>query len=158
MEFAKFKSSLGTIEIIGDDEGVQSIKVFPDEIFEETTIPCLLEESVKQIKEYIEKSRTQFTFLMNPKGTEFQLKVWDILKTIPYRKTMSYLKVSEIYGNTKAVRAVGAAIGKNPILVAIPCHRVIGSNGNLVGFASGLDKKKWLLQKEGFGVQKEFDF
>ena len=71
---------------------------------------------------------------------------------------MSYLKVSEIYGNPKAVRAVGAAIGKNPILVAIPCHRVIGSNGNLVGFASGLNKKKWLFQKEGFGVQKEFDF
>ena len=82
MEFAKFKSSIGTIEIIGDDEGVQSIQVFPDNIFEETIIPSLLEESVKQIKGYIEKSRTHFTFLMNPKGTEFQLKVWDILKTI----------------------------------------------------------------------------
>ena len=78
---------------------------------------------------------------MNPKGTEFQLKIWNILQTIPYGKTTSYLKIAKIYGNINAVRVIGAAIGKNPILVAIPCHRVIGSNGSLVGFASGLDKK-----------------
>lgn len=95
---------------------------------------------------------------MNPKGTEFQKQIWNILQTIPFGKTLSYLEVAQIYDNTKAVRAVAAAIGKNPILDAVPCNRVIGSNGSLVGFASGLDKKKWLLENEGFPFQTEIPF
>lgn len=94
---------------------------------------------------------------MKPKGTEFQTKVWSILTKIPFGKTLSYLEIATIYGNKKAVRAVASAIGKNPILVAIPCHRVIGSNGILVGFATGLEKK-WLLENEGFPFQKEILF
>ena len=95
---------------------------------------------------------------MNPKGTESQKQVWNILLTIPFGKTLPYLEVAQIYGNIKAVRAVAAAIGKNPILMAVLCHRVIGSDGSLVGFASGLDKKKWLLEKEGFPFQTEIPF
>lgn len=74
------------------------------------------------------------------------------------RKTLPYSEVAQIYGNTKAVRAVAAAIGKNPILVAVPCHRVIGSNRSLVGFAAGIEKKKWLLNNEGFPFQAEIPF
>ena len=95
---------------------------------------------------------------MNPKGTEFQKQIWNILLTIPFGKTLPYLEIAQIYGNTKEVRAVAAAIGKNPILVAVPCHRVIGSNRSLVGFAAGIEKKKWLLKNEGFPFQAEIPF
>jgi len=158
MESAQFKSSLGTIEINGDIDDVQSIKILQNKIYKESKIPNVLQESVEQVKEYIEKRRTHFTFLMNPKGTEFQLKIWNILQTIPYGKTTSYLKIAKIYGNINAVRAIGAAIGKNPILVAIPCHRVIGSNGSLVGFASGLDKKNGFYKMRALELKKSLIF
>ena len=158
MVSVQFKSALGVIEISGTEKGVEAIRIHKEMDSKEQDIPKVLEQSVQQIKEYIEGNRTEFTFLMNPIGTEFQTKVWHILKTIPFGKTLTYMEMASIYGNTKAVRAVAAAIGKNPILVAIPCHRVIGSNGSLVGFASGLDKKKWLLKKEGFPFQSELPF
>ena len=158
MESIQFKSTLGVIEITGDDAGIQTIRIQEEHQIRERPIPKVLEASVEQLKEYIEGSRTTFTFLMNPKGTEFQKQVWKILLTIPFGKTLPYLEVAQIYGNTKAVRAVAAAIGKNPILVAVPCHRVIGSNGSLVGFAAGLEKKKWLLENEGFPFQAEIPF
>ena len=158
MESIQFKSTLGVIEITGDDAGIQTIRIQEEHQIRERPIPKVLEASVEQLKEYIEGSRTTFTFLMNPKGTEFQKQVWEILLTIPFGKTLPYIEVAQIYGNTKAVRAVAAAIGKNPILVAVPCHRVIGSNGSLVGFAAGLEKKKWLLENEGFPFQAEIPF
>jgi methylated-DNA-[protein]-cysteine S-methyltransferase len=95
-----------------------------------------------------------FNFKMNPQGTDFQKAIWNLLKELPFGSTISYLTLSRLYGNTKAVRAVAAAIGKNPILVAIPCHRVIGSDGTLVGYSGGLDRKETLLETEGFPVQK----
>ena len=98
MKFVKFKSSLGTIEIIGDQNGIQSIDINEDQIFRETIIPDILKQSVEQILDYIEGSRKSFTFLLNPKGTEFQYKVWNIVKTIPYGKTTSYLKIAKDYG------------------------------------------------------------
>ena len=79
---------------------------------------------------------------MNPRETEFHMQIWNILLTISFGKTVPYLEVAQIYSNTKAIRAVAAAIGKNPILVAVPCHRVIGSNRSLVGFAAGIENKK----------------
>ena len=158
MESIQLKSTLGVIEITGDDAGIQTIRIQEEHQIRERPIPKVLEASVEQLKEYIEGSRTTFTFLMNPKGTEFQKQVWKILLTIPFGKTLPYIEVAQIYGNTKAVRAVAAAIGKNPILVAVPCHRVIGSNGSLVGFAAGLEKKKWLLENEGFPFQAEIPF
>ena len=142
MESVQFKSILGVFEITGDDTSIQTIRIHKEKQIKEQTIPKVLEVSVKQLIEYIEGSRTTFTFLMNPKGTEFQKQVWNILLTIPFGKTLPYIEVAQIYGNTKAVRAVAAAIGKNPILVTVPCRRVIGSNQNLVGFAAGIEKKK----------------
>ena len=158
MESIQFKSTLGVIEITGDDAGIQTIRIHEEQQIKEQPIPKALEASVKKLKEYIEGNRTTFTFLMNPKGTEFQKQIWKILLTIPFGKTLPYLEVAQIYGNTKAVRAVAAAIGKNPILVAVPCHRLIGSNRSLVGFAAGIEKKKWLLKNEGFPFQAEIPF
>ena len=158
MESIQFKSTLGVIEITGDDAGIQTIRIQEEQQIKKQSIPKALEASEEQLKEYIEGSRTTFTFLMNPKGTEFQKQVWNILLTIPFGKMLPYIEVAQIYGNTKASRAVAAAIGKSPILVAVPCHRVIGSNGSLVGFAAGLEKKKWLLKNEGFPFQAEIPF
>ena len=142
MESIQFKSMSGVIKITSDDAGIQTIRIQEEHQIKEQPIPKVLEASVKQLKEYIEGNRTTFTFLMNPKGTEFQKQIWNILLTIPFGKTVPYLEVTQIYSNTKAIRAVAAAIGKNPILVAVPCHRVIESNRSLVGFAAGIENKK----------------
>ena len=91
----------------------------------------------------------EFHIKTNPKGTDFQKKVWKALLKIPYGKTISYLDLSKRLGDVKAIRAVAAANGKNPLWIVIPCHRVIGSDGSLTGYAGGLHRKKWLLNHEG---------
>ena len=101
-----------------------------------------------QLKEYFQGKRTSFNLLLNPQGTKFQKLVWKGLSTIPYGKTISYLAQSKKIGDIKAVRAVAAANGKNPISIIIPCHRVIGSDGSLTGYAGGVWRKKWLLDFE----------
>jgi len=88
-------------------------------------------------------------------GTEFQKKVWNELLNIPFGKTISYLQLAKELGDVKLIRAVGGANGKNPVSIIVPCHRVIGSDGTLIGYGGGLDKKKWLLEFEGVLVQKE---
>lgn len=102
----------------------------------------------KQLEEYYSGNRMIFELPMNLKGTEFQQKVWKELCKIPYGKTITYKEIARNIGNEKAVRAVGTAIGKNPIAIVIPCHRVIGSNGSLTGYAYGIDKKEQLLNLE----------
>ena len=91
---------------------------------------------------------------MNPEGTEFQKKVWNALVKIPYGKTLSYLEFSKQIGDPKAIRAVANANGKNPIWIVVPCHRVIGSDGSLTGYAGGIDRKKWLLNHESYAKQQ----
>lgn len=147
------KSPLGTIKVKGDAEGIQEV------CFEETvsnapsTVPKHLASCVEQLEQYFEGKRHQFDFTINPQGTDFQKKIWLLLASLPFGRTLSYIKVARSHGNTKAVRAVAAAIGKNPILVAIPCHRVIGSDGSLVGYSGGIERKKKLLQLEGYPMQ-----
>lgn len=102
----------------------------------------------KTLIEYFKGQRKTFDIPLEPIGTDFQKEVWKVLKTIPYGTTLSYLEVARRIGNPLAVRAVGTAIGKNPISIIIPCHRVIGSNGKLTGFAGGLENKKILLELE----------
>jgi len=157
MQTVYFKSKLGAIKISGDLNGLESIRIDEKTFQKIKSIPTCFENCILEIKEYLDGKRKEFTFSIKPKGTEFQTKVWSILTKIPFGKTLSYLEIVTIYGNKKAVRAVASAIGKNPILVAIPHHRVIGSNGSLVGFAAGLEKK-WLLENEGFSFQKEILF
>lgn len=148
METCIIKSPLGFTEIVGDENGIASISILDSDKKETTVIPIELEECVRQLQEYFEGIRTQFDLQLNPEGTEFQKKVWNQLQTIPYGKTLSYLQLSQQLGDIKAIRAVANANGKNPLWIVIPCHRVIGSNGSLTGYAGGLHRKKWLLEHE----------
>ena len=112
--------------------------------------PCHeeLATAVQQLTEYFNGQRNSFSFTLNPQGTEFQKKVWEALLEIPYGKTVSYQELSVQLGDVKAIRAVAAANGKNPLWIVVPCHRVIGSDGSLTGYAGGLWRKKWLLEHE----------
>jgi methylated-DNA-[protein]-cysteine S-methyltransferase len=148
MESCIIKSPLGFTKIIGNVDGVSSIIVLNTE--EKTTdiIPLELEDCVIQLNEYFDGKRKQFDLKLNPQGTAFQKTVWDALLTIPYGKTVSYLQLSKQLGDVKAIRAVANANGKNPLWIVVPCHRVIGSNGSLTGYAGGLYRKQWLLEHE----------
>ncbi|XZE43173.1 methylated-DNA--[protein]-cysteine S-methyltransferase [Pirellulaceae bacterium SH467] len=113
---------------------------------------------IEQLFEYFEGSRTEFDFPIRFVGTEFQKRVWEELLTIPYGETCSYQTIAEQIGAVRAVRAVGGAIGKNPLSIVAPCHRVLGKDRTLTGYAGGLDRKRYLLQREspqGVGVWKE---
>ena len=109
---------------------------------------AILKEAIKQLNEYLDGKRSSFNLQLEPKGTEFQKKVWNALKEIPYGETRSYGEIAKIIGNEKASRAVGMANNKNPIAIIVPCHRVIGANGKLVGYAGGIDIKEKLLELE----------
>lgn len=144
---AYIESPLGITTIIGDEDGVSVISVTKEgEVSVE--IPEVLQEAVQQLQEYFEGKRTDFTFRLNPKGTDFQQKVWKSLLEIPYGKTVSYMDQTKKLGDIKAIRAVASANGKNPLWIVVPCHRVIGTNGSLTGYAGGIWRKKWLLEHE----------
>ena len=153
METAYIKTPLGITKILGDENGISVISV-SDEGEISDTIPVVLQETVSQLNDYFEGKRTAFTFKMNPSGTEFQRKVWQALLEIPFGKTMSYLELSKKWGDVKAMRAVAAANGKNPLWIVVPCHRVIGTDGSLTGYAGGLWRKKWLLEHENPSTQQ----
>jgi methylated-DNA-[protein]-cysteine S-methyltransferase len=147
METVYIKTPLGIAKIVGDEKGISVISVVDDGKIS-STIPDNLKEAVSQLNDYFEGKRTDFTFNLNPSGTEFQQKVWKGLLEIPFGKTMSYLELSKKLGDVKAIRAVASANGKNPLWIVVPCHRVIGSDGSLTGYAGGLWRKKWLLEHE----------
>lgn len=149
IEIAYCKTPLGIAKIIGNEIGIQSISILDDsDKIELETIPESLENCVTQLQEYFNNERREFELILNPKGTKFQLKVWKELLQIPFGKTTSYLQQSKNLGDIKAIRAVASANGKNPLWIVIPCHRVVGSDGSLTGYAGGLWRKKWLLNHE----------
>ena len=140
-------SPLGLTKIEGDENGITIISILSEgEISVE--IPLELQEAVNQLRSYFEGKRTEFTFKLNPKGTRFQQKVWQELLNIPFGKTMSYLDLAKKLGDPKVIRAAASANGKNPLWIVVPCHRVIGTDGSLTGYAGGLWRKKWLLEHE----------
>lgn len=147
MEVAYLQTPIGLAEFQGDEDGLTSISVL-DETKPIGIVPEVLEDAVYQLKEYFEGSRKQFDLKLNPSGTDFQKKVWEALLEIPFGKTISYLELSKKLGDVKAIRAVASANGKNPLWIVVPCHRVIGTNGDLTGYAGGLHRKKWLLEHE----------
>ncbi|EID80864.1 MULTISPECIES: methylated-DNA--[protein]-cysteine S-methyltransferase [Rhodococcus] len=106
------------------------------------------DEAVTQLTEYFDGRRTEFTVPLAARGTPFQQRVWDALRTIPYGETWTYGQLADSLGTPTAIRAVAAANGRNPISIIVPCHRVIGSNGNLTGYAGGLERKRFLLERE----------
>ena len=139
---------LGKAKVEGDYDGISSIIVLNDDLQVSHIIPEELEDCVIQLNEYFKGIRQQFSLKLNPEGTDFQKRVWNELAKIPYGKTVSYLELSKKLGDVKAIRAVANANGKNPIWIVIPCHRVIGTDGSLTGYAGGLHRKKWLLEHE----------
>jgi len=147
METVFIQTPLGIAKIEGDENGISIISVTQEGDLS-SEIPKNLKNSVTQLNEYFVGKREEFTFKLNPKGTEFQQKVWQELLKIPFGKTMSYLDLSKKLGDVKAIRAVASANGKNPLWIVVPCHRVIGTDGSLTGYAGGLWRKKWLLDHE----------
>ena len=148
MKTVFINTPLGFTEIQGDENGISKIHVMSENVEISTKIPEELKEAVLQLQDYFDGKRTTFTFPLNPSGTDFQKKVWDELLNIPFGKTCSYLDLSKKLGDIKAIRAVASANGKNPLWIVVPCHRVIGSDGSLTGYAGGLWRKKWLLEHE----------
>lgn len=154
MESCIVNSPLGFTKIVGDDQGVSSITVLNSEETITDIIPDVLQDCVYQLQEYFEGKRHTFGLKLNPKGTDFQKRVWQQLVKIPFGKTISYLELSKRLGDVKAIRAAASANGKNPLWIIIPCHRVIGSDGSLTGYASGLGRKQWLLNHESPNKQQ----
>jgi methylated-DNA-[protein]-cysteine S-methyltransferase len=150
LETAYIESLVGMLEIRGSADGIRSI-LFINEAVEPTEIPPALQDCVNQLNEYFAGKRNQFDLVLDPAGTDFQLKVWEQLRTIPFGKTISYLELAKLTGSETNTRAVGNANGKNKINIVVPCHRVIGSNGKLTGYGGGLWRKKILLKLE-FGT------
>lgn len=153
METAYIKTPLGITKILGDENGISVISVSNEGEISDT-IPVVLQEAVWQLNDYFEGKRIDFTFKLNPSGTDFQQKVWQGLLEIPFGKTISYLELSKQLGDVKAIRAVASANGKNPLWIVVPCHRVVGTDGSLTGYAGGLWRKKWLLEHENPSTQQ----
>ena len=147
------KTPLGIAKIVGDEDGISEISVLDDGTISKA-IPKELKEAVEQLKDYFSDKRYDFNFKLNPKGTEFQQKVWQELLKIPFGKTISYLDLAKKLGDPKVIRAAASANGKNPLWIVVPCHRVIGADGALTGYAGGLWRKKWLLEHESPTTQQ----
>ena len=141
-------SPLGTLEISGDLNGISSVTFLEDEFPQSEKIPDALKTAVIQLQEYFDGNRTDFDLKLNPQGTDFQKRVWQELSQIPFGKTTSYLQMAKNLGDPKVIRAAASANGKNPIAIIIPCHRVIGSDQSMTGYAGGIWRKKWLLAHE----------
>ena len=146
---ACFRSPIGYIKITGSDSGLHSLTFSDEPVPSDTGLPAPLAACITQLSEYFSGTRRQFELPLAPAGTAFQLQVWAHLQSIPFGKTASYLDVARNTSGEKAIRAVGAANGKNPLCIIVPCHRVIGSDGSLTGYSGGLWRKEWLLQHEG---------
>lgn len=156
--FDYYNSPLGNMVIMEEDNAIIRLSLCtqkpefleishsPDPMSHTTT--TLIENAKSQLTEYFQGTRQIFDLPLNPSGTSFQKKVWQALCQIPYGQTRSYKEIALAIDNPKGCRAVGMANNRNPIMLIIPCHRVIGSNGTLVGYAGGLDIKEWLLEHE----------
>lgn len=151
------ETPVGALTIVASARGVRAV-LWPMERADRVVLDPVtnsdpaagevLDRAVQQLREYFAGVRTEFDLPLDPRGTEFQLRVWEVLRTIPYGRTISYGEQARRLGDVNKSRAVGAANGRNPISIIVPCHRVVGSTGKLTGFAAGLDAKAWLLHHE----------
>lgn len=168
IEVVYYKSPVGVLEIRSTGSAISEVlfvNSWKGARVDEASIPfnkpksTEIKRCIKQLDEYFAGKRTEFNLHLAQSGTEFQQGVWKELCNIPYGRTISYHELSKRIGNVKAIRAVGTANGNNSIVIIVPCHRVIGSNGDLVGYGGDLWRKKWLLEHEGKyanGVQTLF--
>ena len=146
-----YESPLGVIEIGGTEEGICSIMFTEKDKIENALMddtPDVLKNGFEQLDQYFKGVRQEFTLPFLFDGTDFQKRVWTALTQIPFAQTGTYKEIAALLGNEKAVRAVGNANGKNKLSIVIPCHRIVGSNGKLTGYAGGLWRKEWLLKHE----------
>lgn len=152
-----YQSPVGWLRIDTTDAGLLCVWFCDQREAEDQPGPLAL-KTRDQLQEYFDRRRSDFDLPLDPRGSAFQQTVWKALLRIPLGKTISYLELARRVGDEKAVRAVGHANGQNPIPIIIPCHRVIGSDGNLTGYGGGIWRKKWLLRHEGMLPQLELDF
>jgi methylated-DNA-[protein]-cysteine S-methyltransferase len=141
-------SEIGLLEICASDKGITAVNFMVEEEVGLRDAHPLLNTCVEELAEYFRGERHVFSVALDLHGTTFQKQVWRELLKIPFGETISYLELAKRVGNEKAMRAVGMANGRNPIALIVPCHRVIGSDGQLRGYASGVWRKEWLLQHE----------
>ena len=145
---AFYKSEIGFLRAIGSDDGLHELEFTDLKSAPHSDVPVCFKECFGQLDEYFSGELKNFSLTLNPQGTDFQKSVWRQLVKIPFGQTTSYLHIATALGNKKALRAVGAANGQNRIPIIIPCHRVIGSDGSLIGFGGGIWRKEWLLRHE----------
>ena len=146
--FSYYASPIGLIEIVGTESAIKELN-FVDSRMPDAADHPIVQEAGRQVVEYFEEKRRQFDLRIDLDGTDFQRRVWNRLLKVPFGRTASYQDIARSIGNPAAVRAVGAANGRNPAAIIVPCHRIIGKNGALVGYGSGLWRKEWLLKHEG---------
>ena len=145
---AYYTSPVGELLIESEADKIITVNFLKDTKRGELRTP-VIEQCVRELDEYFIEGRKFFTVELDLRGSEFQIRVWSELLTIPYGKTISYEELAIRIGNIKSIRAVGLANGQNPIAIIVPCHRVIGKSGGLVGYGGGLENKEWLLYHEG---------
>jgi len=146
---AYYSSPVGVLLIESNEDKIITVNFLKDSKQEEECSTTVIERCIEQLEEYFFKGRKFFTVDLDLRGTDFQKKVWNELSTIPFATSISYEALSIRIGNIKSIRAVGLTIGQNPIAIIVPCHRVIGKSGELIGYGGGLDNKEWLLYHEG---------
>jgi methylated-DNA-[protein]-cysteine S-methyltransferase len=142
------QSGIGFLEVVGNEQGILAINFGADEFESDRNLPAPMAVCLRQMDEYFKGRRRKFSIPLLLEGTDFQKAVWRQLQKIPFGQTASYGDVARAIGSPRAFRAVGNANNKNPIPLIIPCHRVIGSDGKLVGFGGGIWRKEWLLDHE----------
>lgn len=149
-----FSTPLGIAVVEGSKNGISRIFFSDDATISSEKVPEELQQAVTQLKEYFSGKRSNFQLKLNPAGTKFQQKVWKLLQEIPFGETVSYIEIANRLGDPKSIRAAASANGRNPLWIVVPCHRVIGSDGSLTGYAGGLWRKKWLLEHENPSLQQ----
>jgi len=152
---AYYESPLGVIQVKSDTSFIRSILFIDQSGTNDLHLPAILIDCINQLGEYFRGEKKDFSFSIKQEGTSFQETVWENLATIPFGKTISYLELARKIGDENSVRAVGNANGRNQLAIVVPCHRVIGSNQQLIGYAGGLWRKKWLLEHERKIVSKQ---
>ena len=143
-----YNSPVGWLKIKTDNSSLIAVSFSDKEGKSTEHTPAVMQETIRQLNEYFEGTRKSFEINLAPAGTDFQRKIWKLVEQVPFGETTSYLDIAISSGSEKNTRAVGLANGKNPIPVIVPCHRIIGTNGKLTGYAGGLERKRWLLLHE----------
>ncbi len=142
-------SPIGAVELVASVAGLARVSFVEGRVSTENlTSNVHLDAAEQQLGEYFAGKRRTFDLVLAPRGTPFQMAAWEVLRTIPFGSTMTYGEQAAAMGSPRAVRAVGGANGRNPLAIVVPCHRVIGANGQLTGYASGVERKRWLLDFE----------